>query len=481
MAWIINHILLSFIGLIASFPIIQLDDKNFTNFTKTNAFTFIVIHAPWCDQCEALLKEVNIANEYISELNPPRYIASVDLEGSNTHEIESVLELSSVPAMYLSFKDKYVEYKGLLKASSIITFILKNSGKAVNTLSTLEHITDFINPKTTYMSAISFRKSNEQSFEQIAKQITYCLFANCYSEECFNYFKPQSDFIILKPFEIEKYLRIDLSYESETKLLSSIYLNTLPSLGKFSDFGIDIIFKNEIRSLCFIEVNKNNDSKIVRDFIDKHYQEYYVFVFDVTDKKDIELLGFFGYEPNDFTFNEIFLIDFPTKQFAIYRMKQEEKTLSVESIEEFLNNAKTNVIQREMRSEAVPKNQPRKNLKIIVGKTFEKEVLKNNKQVVIVGYVIANCEKCNLLQQIFDSLSNRYEDNDDILFALIDPVFNDIPGLTINTPFSPLIHYYLKDKSKPYILFDKSITAKNLIDFIKEQNKVFGLEYNEEL
>lgn len=479
---IISQVLFSFIGFIFSSPLVYLNDLNFTNFTKANTFTFIVLHAPWCEQCETLLKEVNIANEYVSNLNPPRYISSIDLEDNNTRITEGFLQINGVPSMFLSLKDKYIEYHGLPKASSIITFILKNSGKSVNILSTLEHIKEFIDPKTTYMSVISFNNSYDKSFEQIANEVQYSLFAKCHNEVCLDYFKPQNDFIILKPFEKEKRQRIDLNYKSDSKLLKAIYLNSLPLIGKLSDFAIDIIFKNEISSICFIEANKSNDINMVRDFIDKHYQEYYVFVFDIKDKKDIELLGFFGYEPTDFKTNEIFLIDFPTKQFAIYRMKQEQySTINIESIEQFLNDIKIKVLQREKRSEAEPKDQPKNNLKVIVGKKFEKEVLLNNNQAVIIGYVIANCEKCDSLQIIFDTLSDKYTEKEDILFALIDPVFNDIPDLTIDIPFSPIIHYYPKDKYKPPIVFNKEITTKNIINFIKENSQNSTHEFNEEL
>ena len=58
-----------------------------------------------------------------------------------------------VPFFYLysSKADKILPYSGLLTFRSVVTFVMKNTGKSVNYLSTLSHIISFIDDKITYM------------------------------------------------------------------------------------------------------------------------------------------------------------------------------------------------------------------------------------------------------------------------------------------------------------------------------------------
>lgn len=458
-----------------------LTDANFTDFLKQNDFTLLFFHSPNCEPCLEILPEITKAHQYLQSLNPPRLIASIDIESELTSKIKGQYPMKLVPFFYLysSKADKILPYSGLLTFRSVVTFVMKNTGKSVNNLSTLSHILSFIDDKITYMSVINFKEELANQFVEISKHYSYCLFANCFTDECRKYFQPKNDLIILKQFEEEpNKQRIDLKYTDSSKTINMINKNTLPLIGNMTDFATEIIFEYSLNTIGYIIANNNTDSQkeiseIKTNIDNENIPISHCFIFDITNnKRDISILRYLGFEVESFSVNKVFILSFEEEDnIKIYKKKKNQ------NIDTFIAKFTNGALTPQIKSEAKPTTHPKKNLKIIVGKTFDKEIQQNYHQDVILSFVTINCKECNLVQEIIFKLSTKFANVNSLLFGFTDPSSNDIPDIDVKDLLSnskSLIRFYFKNKEKGYVDYKGQIKEDKIEEWILSLNPDYG-------
>ena len=119
----------------------------------------------------------------------------------------------------------------------------------------------------------------------------------------------------------------------------------------------------------------------------------------------------------------------------------------------------------------------------LVGKNFKKEVLENDKDV-LVYFVSPKCKKCQEFEPELEKLAMKLKQNNDkIIFATIDATLNDIEELTFH--YFPTIMLYpgnAKDQ-EPIELKGKKNSVEIIEKFIKKHafNKIIEPEVNSEL
>lgn len=456
--------------------ITELTDESFSNYTKTFEFTLLFFHSQHCVPCLKAIPSIRRANYYLQSLNPPRSIALIDIESNSTKELQSKFPNQPIPYLYLysSKMDKVLPYSGLLTARSLITFVLKNTGKNVNSLSSLEHIQSFINENITYMSVFNFKEGINEQFEELGRYFPYSLFANCFSEECKKYFNPKGDVLILKQFEKEdSRQRLDLTFTNVTDIQSIISKNSIPLVGPMTDFATEIIFRFSLNSIGYIKVN--NETKSMNSTLDEIKEQLskdnskisHCFIYDIhNNPTDASILRYMGFEIDSFKQDKLFILSFEEEDnFKIYRKKNKQ------NLNEFIQGYLKGELKAEIKSEAEPKRQPKENFKIIVGKTFNKEIAQNINQDVILGFVTINCPECENVQDILLKLSDQYKDNHSLLFALTDPNSNDIPNIdtkVLLAKVKPLIRFYYRKKEDGYIDYKGEYTQEDVEKWILE-------------
>ena len=119
-----------------------------------------------------------------------------------------------------------------------------------------------------------------------------------------------------------------------------------------------------------------------------------------------------------------------------------------------------------IRSEESPKNNTG-DLYVLVGKTFEKKVLKNDKDVLIYFYS-PTCETCKEYEKKLVKICKELKKhNNKILFAKMDPTVNDVDGYLIQD--FPSIKFYRGDaKDKEPLDFDGDRDLDELSEFVKK-------------
>ena len=119
-----------------------------------------------------------------------------------------------------------------------------------------------------------------------------------------------------------------------------------------------------------------------------------------------------------------------------------------------------------LKSGNIPNNN-KGNVLILVGNTYQKEVLKNDKDIMVFFYV-PNCNHCQTFNLKYENIAKRIKNkNKNIIFAKIDMKENEIENLVINS-FPSIKFYPGNKKDNPPIDFIGERNFDDIFDFIKK-------------
>jgi protein disulfide-isomerase A1 len=142
--------------------------------------------------------------------------------------------------------------------------------------------------------------------------------------------------------------------------------------------------------------------------------------------------------------------------------KMEKKEISKDNILTFINECNENKILPILDSENIPEENSETNLKLIVGKTFDNEIINNDKNVLLFC-LSENCKKCDFVGDIAENLSENYKDNNELKFTVINIEKNKIRYVNEEDYKNvPSIFLFLKDKKKETIKYNGKFDIKKL-------------------
>lgn len=125
---------------------------------------------------------------------------------------------------------------------------------------------------------------------------------------------------------------------------------------------------------------------------------------------------------------------------------QPVESLSVDGLQQFINDFQSNKLVPFLKSEEVPP-ETSDPLKIIVGKNFQQVVLDSDKDV-FVKYYAPWCGHCKKLAPIWEELAAEFKDVSDLVIGKFDATANEVDGLEIRG--YPTLKFYPKGaKSNP--------------------------------
>ena len=170
--------------------LINLNHSNFDSFTSKRDFTLLYFHSYEFKLCQQLIDDIIFATDFFFTINTdqvPNYLASVDVSDyNNTLNITRKFPIEILPyiVLYSGKYKKFLPYIGELRANSIITFFLKNSGPLIHKLEKEMNIKTFLNSKVNNLAVIKLKDKDNEKYENVSKLFKFALFATCYTEEC---------------------------------------------------------------------------------------------------------------------------------------------------------------------------------------------------------------------------------------------------------------------------------------------------------
>ena len=506
-------------------PII-LTDENYTNYIKSNPYTLIYIHSPIDIHSKNFIPTHKYIHNFFNTKNsspnplPLKFVAIDLIDNENNEELQTLFRLNTFPffIIYSSIYNSYIQYTGYMTAQSIITFCTKATMDNIITINKEKNnlLQNLFNPELTYMGLLSISdRFNFDDYFRASQEMKFAIFGDCIGQKkCLEYLHNlknktkidinntdiiliknnlcENDFICDNNIIDKESLLIPYNYTTYDKFIELISLNIIPPLHNLTDFNYEITLKNNFKTIIYIKGIKENKSnkeislilnKIIKE---KKYEIQWGSILDpINSANDYESAKLFSVEVEDYYNKSLVIIYSRNKllknEFNVYRLNNTNiKEINEDIIANFIHEFNSGFIKKDIKSELIPKTHPKKNLRMVVGKTFNKEILENYNKTNVLILLTLNMNNLHSIEDQIESLTIKFiQYNKTLVFNFLDPALNEMPNMpNYNINEKPYYRYYFKNKTIKYKDFKGNSSDQSEIeDWIIEN---YAKEYGED-
>ena len=506
-------------------PII-LTDENYTNYIKSNPYTLIYIHSPIDIHSKNFIPTHKYIHNFFNTKNsspnplPLKFVAIDLIDNENNEELQTLFRLNTFPffIIYSSIYNSYIQYTGYMTAQSIITFCTKATMDNIITINKEKNnlLQNLFNPELTYMGLLSISdRFNFDDYFRASQEMKFAIFGDCIGQKkCLEYLHNlknktkidinntdiiliknnlcENDFICDNNIIDKESLLIPYNYTTYDKFIELISLNIIPPLHNLTDFNYEITLKNNFKTIIYIKGIKENKSnkeislilnKIIKE---KKYEIQWGSILDpINSANDYESAKLFSVEVEDYYNQSLVIIHSRNKivknEFNVYRLNNTNiKEINEDIIANFIHEFNSGFIKKDIKSELIPKTHPKKNLRMVVGKTFNKEILENYNKTNVLILLTLNMNNLHTIEDQIESLTIKFiQYNKTLVFNFLDPALNEMPNMpNYNINEKPYYRYYFKNKTIKYKDFKGNSSDQSEIeDWIIEN---YAKEYGED-
>jgi len=482
--------------------VLKLTKDNFDQTLKENEHVLVKFYAPWCGHCKSMAPKYEEAAAQLAEQGSKVVLA--ELDATKEEELAGRFKIEGFPTLKLFRNGLEEDYNGGRDTKDFVEFCEKVNLPPAATLNDETEVKAFI--EENGVSAVLFLHDTESSssatkrtaFDRVARQTN-----NEYPfgiVENKNIMKKYAKDLKVK--SLETFMLLSTSFgsttytlvkESEFKLEKlSLFLNvyTLALVPTWNEQTAPSIFKSgEYFFFGFRNSDKESEEyenmlKLLEPIAAKHRAKIAagdvngVRFVDVTVKNNKE-----GVELADF-----FEIDVETSKFPIYRgvrMTEDgaiEKYLPPENvndpsgIELFIDDFVAGNVKPMLKSEPAPTDNDEKNLKVIVGETFNEMVEEKGKDVLVKFYA-PWCGHCKAMAPSYEKLANIFEDIDHVVIAKIDGTANDVHYDGVDVQGFPTLYLFSDsaDGERQVKLYDGERSLKGMLEFLGKKAQPYKL------
>ena len=501
-----------------------LTDDNYIDILQSHPFTLMYFHAYDDRNSIDFMPTFKFINDYLKTSEPYNQslylinVGSIEISDENNTNIQARFRFASFPffILFSSVYQKYIQYTGYMNAQSIITFCMKAVLDNIIQINNEKRLNQLLNPQLTHLSLFSMRATfNFDYFYRASQNFKFALFADCIGKKvCKNYFnKPEyknSDIILAKmnlckndficgDIEImDKKLKpsfILYNITSYEEFIEFISLNIIPPIHNMTDFNYELMSKNNLKTLIYIrgknEKKSNQKISLILQKIIKNKKNgirWGSILDPINSLNDYEIRRSLRLEIEDYEKKGLILIHTMNKiknETEIFRMNMKGvKELDQENIMKFVDEYNSGKIKRDLKSELKPTYHPKHNLRMVVGKTFEEEILNNFNKSIVLILLNLHVENLYMIEHQIESISLKFDlYNETIIFNFLDSELNEMPDMPEYDKFKgPFFRYYYKNKTKGFVDFvefkGKNIFEESeIVDWIIDNYaKEYGIE-----
>lgn len=434
-----------------------LTDDNFDDFINTHDHVLVKFFAPWCGHCKKLAPEYSKAAVTLEKEN--LYLAQVD--ATVQKKLASKFEIKGYPTIKLFSSGSQIEYNAGRTEKEIIAWMRKKTGPATVELKTEEDINKF--KKDNEVCLVFFGDDQEAlaKYTTVAKGNDDFRFGTCNDESLFSKFEVQKNTLVLfKQFDEGKnVLTENFTKENIEKFITA---HSSPLVMKFDDKAAQLIFgKNKPAIILYRDKNSEKTPEydaIMKEVAPELNGKLQAVVTGIKDGFEQRLAEYIGVKDADLP--TVRIAD-TSKDLKKYNMEGE---ITKENILKFVQDWENKKLKPHLKSQEIPTEQ-KGDVFTLVGKSFQKEVLESDKDVLVKFYA-PWCGHCKKLAPIYEELAKKYKSNEKLLIAEIDSTENEVDVVHI-TGFPTLKFWPAGKKNKP-VDFKGDRTVEGFEKFLKE-------------
>ena len=423
----------------------------------------VMFYAPWCGHCKKFKPELEKAAAVLRKEN--LIVAKVDATAEK--KLAEKYQVKGYPTVKFFKKGQATDYTAGRKEKDVINWVRKKSGPPTKSLKTADDVEKF--KADNEVCAIYFGNDVDEIkvFEGVALKIEEYPLGVVEDEAVAKKFnaKPKS-VVLFKKFD-EK--RNDLEIVKEKELNSFLEKYSQKKVGTFDDKTTEKVFgKNQPVLVYFGEKGDkwNEAEKLMENIADKVGGKLKVVMSEIKEGMEKRIAEYIGIKNEDLP--SIRILD-TRKDIKKYIM---EGSIDEKNILNFIDGWEQGKLKLHLKSQEEPKDN-NGDIFVVVGKTFQKEVIDNDKDVMLVFYA-PWCGHCKQLLPKYEEAAKKLKTkNPKIVLAKMDATENEIESVTI-TGF-PTIKFYPGNKkdAKP-MDFNGERTTEGIIKFLQTNayNKV---------
>ena len=428
----------------------------------------VMFYAPWCGHCKKFKPELEKAAATLRKEN--LMVAKVD--ATVEKDLASKYKVRGYPTVKFFKKGVPMDYTAGRTEKDVINWMRKKSGPPARQLSTASEVEDL--QKTSDVCIVYFGKNEDdlKAFKAVAEKNDDLPFAIVEDAEVAKKFNAkQRSVVLFKKFD-EK--RNDLETVKEKELTDFIKTYSMKKVGSFDDKTTELIFgKNQPAIVYFGTTGDkwNEAEKLLEKEAVKLGPKLKVVMTEIKSGMGKRVAEYIGVKDQDLP--SVRILD-TRKDMRKYIMEGE---ISEKNIDDFIAKWEKGALKPHLKTQDEPKEN-NGDIFVVVGKTFQKEVIDNDKDVFIVFYA-PWCGHCKQLLPKYEEAAKKLkEKNPKLVLAKMDATENEVESVHI-TGFPTIKFYPGNKKDKAPMDFNGARTTEGIINFIKT-NAYNKIVYEEE-
>ena len=388
-------------------------------------------------------------------------------------------EVRNIPNVFLIYKGKKYLFEGYRTKDALLTFMERKLSDDIIKIQKLSEINKISN--LTYLTLLSTVKDNTtmvyKSFYNYAKNNSRFYFLSCLSSECQK--KYGEDIILFKNGGLVEHSYLKEYNKFDQAKINSVYhfascFGVEP--GEFlSHRSIDLIFEYEKKTIFYIRKSsepeqKDKDKVFVELGKELRKKDINVFTVGSSEEGDSNIASALSLEPQELPAVVYYVLNTGDKAANIHVFKKinlDLKSLTGDFVKNFIYDADTGKIKRDLYSEPMEQSKVVKYVKKIIGKTFDRDVVncKKNFFLLVVDSDMSKMEK--YFMRVMRNLTFRY---------IRDPEKNVNLGY-LNADMNEARDINIKGGNFPKaFLYTNALEKKQVIEFIPKNISYFTLD-----
>ena len=442
--------------------VLVLDDHSFGFAIREFKYILVLFYDPECPHCQNFMPDyakmatdLKKENFVFAKLNSVRY-----------EKIANNYELEAFPTLILLKNQEKFVFEGARTQENIEKFLkekTKEEFKEIKNKVELERLQLYFKPVLVYFG------KDEKVLDELTlayRVVDDVIFATSVSDEIIKEnIKSGSDdkIIIFKQFDDRK--NIFKGKITAENIINFCNLYSHPKILEFNTITSQIIFTKRKPSLIIFsekgEKHYETSRSLLNNIWSKVQGKMKLFMVHIKDDMSQKLAEFCGIKLEDIP--KAMIIDPRPDNPKKYQVSGE---LSEENILSYIDKFFKGELKLFLRSEKIPEKNDG-DIFVLVGNTFQKEVLDNDKDVLVYFYSTGSCRICKEFEPKLAELARKWKkQNPKLLIAKMNGMLNDVEEYQIESfPSTKFYPGNAKDKMPKNFHTRRNMTS--LIRFIK--------------
>lgn len=456
-----------FLKIVITFFLIQniltqdvhtLTQNNYETIFSSFDYVLVDFFLPWCPACQKLGSELANAASRLKKLK--KSIALAQVNANENPFLVQKYSISEYPTLKFFAMGIELPYKGGDTEDEIYKWMRFRAMASTKILNTMEHLEDATEINDMIIIYFGDKGHSFEIYEKVTKTYDNLNFAHYFDENSENkvtihikdvtfVYNPETfDFLELRSF------------------INRHQLGVILPLDKYNAFKIFEVYKPGLVVLLDDSIKSDQVLENLKTVLNENYEikeKFLSFYGDYKEEYPKIFMDLYGIKIEDLPQIRIVI---PQNEKSKNVNKYEplnQNNYSTSSILTFCKMFLSNSLKKVLKSEPIPNNQ-NENVKVLVGRTFEKIVYDETKDVLVEFYA-PWCHHCQQFEPTYRDLAEKVSSNPNIIIAKIDITKNEVENIAINS-YPSLKLFPAKNKNQP-IDFTGNRHIPILLEFLK--------------